>query len=560
MKIEENREFRYNCQDTQELLALYAACPEELSQDERDELAVHLSKCPSCSQDYEGMKIADNMLRANQDFLQDSEVFDNNSYDLTEVDLTDKELAELRFEAMIDRALTRRKRRESKEKAARFRLILKSATTIAACLRIGFLACFVAKQFNNKAMGPDLTANQQNTVKIQDVSGNIAEIMAAGQLISADSRKTITINNNRQMILDEGTELFIDTYQGDGCIVKLDKGRIFTEVEHDGKPFIVETSHGRAVITGTTFNISNGSDFMDLVVVEGSVRFESAAGTVNVNGGYKSTIAKGTAPMNPISCDTSLLTMWAKGHVEKKIKSAESNESIQELVSLQPTCGAYCNLEDIDFEVWTEHRRGWFEREFPWTKRLQELLAAEKIEVDTIDLLIESADMLRFAWPEKSSRQLLAQDQKAIEQMAGQYGIEIKKLIPTGHKDQKRKISSVKALEKWYDAISRNQNSLTIDSIHAATFLINTRSLTWYGVKSQKIKVKDRTDALEKLQEQVKLASGVHEILNKMLLADINESVCSAAQYNEYVRDLKENISAMIEIEKELVKNEIKSK
>ncbi|RKY10569.1 MAG: hypothetical protein DRP56_00625 [Planctomycetota bacterium] len=560
MKMNDFKTFEYGCQDTQELLTLLIVWPEELTFDERDEVGKHLSKCSVCRQDFVGMKHTSDALIANRDYLRNSGVFGKTRSNQPSIEMSHEEIMAERFQDRLNRTFTRRKRRERKEKIAKFKQLAKPVSAIAACLIIAF-GLFMAANQLHKAQNdtsPVVSNQQQNPVKIEVISGDTTEIIPAGQRITAaNGLKTLRINGNRQMVLNIGTELSIEPYNL-GCLVRLDQGEIYTEVEHDGKPFMVETPHGRAVITGTTFNIKADNSKMDLAVIDGSVQFEAEKGTVIVQGGYQSSIVSGTTPTKPVACNTAGISQWATGQKTNEIIQVnQSDICFSELLDQPVSFLPYRDLEEIDFDIWISQHRPWFEREFPWTKRLQNILSIDGIQADTIDLLIESGDLRRFAWPEYAPQRCLSENKEIIQKAANQYGIEIDRLISAKSLIQSKRISNIEGFEKWLDAFDKDKGNLTLDSIHAAVFLVNTRSLMWFAVKNDKIQVQDKQQVLDLLAEQVKIASSSLETLSQLLLADKNESVCSVAQYEGYIKKMKDDISSMMEIEKELASYEV---
>ena len=128
---------------------------------------------------------------------------------------------------------------------------------------------------------------------------------------SGNEFKTLIINDSHRIINDKHRIIMMNadttlsiypfTTNGSlGCTVKLSSGRIYSYVEHNGGPFIVETPHGRAVITGTTFDMSVTDNSTTLVVSEGSIQFESEKGTVTVGTGQISEIIGRSAPTKPV--------------------------------------------------------------------------------------------------------------------------------------------------------------------------------------------------------------------------------------------------------------------
>jgi len=82
--------------------------------------------------------------------------------------------------------------------------------------------------------------------KIEVVTDSGTEIIPADQVItSSNDLRIMRLNNNRKKVLNVGTELSAKLYNL-GCLVKLNKGEIYTEVEHTGPLFNV-VSHDSTV-------------------------------------------------------------------------------------------------------------------------------------------------------------------------------------------------------------------------------------------------------------------------------------------------------------------------
>jgi hypothetical protein len=562
MKINDNRQLDsgYDCKEIRDLLLLYVLNQNDLSLDERNHIGSHLEKCASCREEYEQTKFVNDVLIANRDYFIGEGAFGDPKPENSSEPMSDEEVDFLQFQGKLQRALARRKRAERRAKWDRLRPALKVASIVAACLVIG-LGIFWAVSQSNKASNnsqPVASGKLQDAVKIELIAGSQVEILSTDQpIIALNEIKTLRINDNRQVVLNIGTQLSIELYNL-GCIVKLDKGEIYAEVEHDGKPFIVETIHGRAVITGTTFNIKADREKMELAVVEGSVRFESGQGNVNVIAGYKSSVAAGMSPTRPVAFDIKKIANWAKTpDVTQQANQNTLMIDASDLPGIMSIYSPYRNLEEIDFDVWIEQRREWFEREFPWTKRLQRLLARNGIQVDTIDLLIESGDLWRFAWPQHSRMRILSEDVLIIQPIADRYGIHIPDgWIPGG----KKQALGTAGIQEWLDALDGSNGDLILDSIYAATFMLNTRSLAWFAVHADKIHVQDNGKVLGLLTEQVRCSSQALGILNELLLADKNMSVCSVSEYDVAKEKLRSTLSSIMEFERELAGYEVVSK
>lgn len=84
----------------------------------------------------------------------------------------------------------------------------------------------------------------------------------------------------RDITLDDGSRISLNTHSALSVefspkqrVIKLLEGEGYFRVSHDpGRPFIVFTAHGAAVVTGTAFNVREQSDRMTVTVTEGRVR------------------------------------------------------------------------------------------------------------------------------------------------------------------------------------------------------------------------------------------------------------------------------------------------
>lgn len=546
-----------NCRQAQFLMALFITNDPDLTSQQCIDFQEHLEKCSRCAKEYEESRLAIELAKQYWPISEDTIAFIEKNSQSYKPKMTLEEGWKDLCKRCPDLG-------ENTQKPGSLQLFHRIGT-IAACLLIGFGLFFAMSQFKKtESNSPPIASNQQqNSVKIELISGSTTKTIPAGQLISTvDELKMLRINGNRQMVLDVGTQLSVEPYNL-GCLVRLDKGKIYTEVEHDGKSFMIETSHGRAIITGTTFNIKADSMKMDLAVIEGSVQFESENGVVTVRGGYQSSIIAGMKPTKPVACNVTTVSQWArKQKTNGIIQVNQSDSRFYEMLDLPVSVISYRDLENIDFGIWIRQHRSWFEREFPWSKRLQKILSKNAIQMDTIDLLVESGDLWRFAWPENSWTQILSENFQVIETIATKYGIEIDRLLPTKSTQsmQDKMSSGMEGLQRWLDAFDKRKEDLTIDSIHAAIFLANTRSLAWFAIQNGKIQTQDKQQVLDLLVEQVRTASNSLETLNQLLLADKNNSDCSVAQYDELIKKFTNNIASIKEIERNLAKYEIVGK
>src|ERR1700674_1568705 len=89
-----------------------------------------------------------------------------------------------------------------------------------------------------------------------------------------------------------------------GELVQLEVGRIWCQVDHNGRPFAVRTEHGEARVLGTSFVVEHAEgEETEVRVLEGTVAVEDAGhrGTVKVHRGQKTRLREQAPPAPPRS-------------------------------------------------------------------------------------------------------------------------------------------------------------------------------------------------------------------------------------------------------------------
>jgi len=474
------------------------------------QLEAHLLSCQACRERYE---IRDQTIAFIE---QHKAIFAEALRTTEEKKATEKEEIELswkRIEARLDELEVQ----ERKEKRAKFHRLIVRVSAIAACLVVG-ISTFLTYSIYSKPK-IDLKA----TVRIELVSdnGNIL-IPADRQIFSSDELKTLIIDGKHRIVMNTNTILAVGSLgekSNIGCLVKLDTGRIYAHVEHEDDPFIVDTVHGKAVITGTTFDVKVTGNSTTLVVSEGTVQFESEKGFVKVAAGQTSEIVGQSAPSIPLSCNTAELTAWATSDKAKPaLAQVESNAYPEELsLSLRK---APIVLGETDYESWVEQQRNWFKQEFTWIFQLKEALAKEDIEADYPELLTISGDVWQFVCLDVVPPRFSVVDFDSVLKTASNYGFDKQWLlanVPIAKSALEKPALSencftgLKAFERWLDYLDETTESkppTSIYSYHASKYLAETRSLIWFAVRDGQYDLKDqeRIKILELLQEEVTAA------------------------------------------------------
>ena len=476
------------------------------------QLESHLAFCQVCAEEYKNSKWAIRFIEEHKaEFAVAFETTDREkAAEQEEIELSWK-----RIEARLDELEVQ----ERKGKRTKFRRLIVRASSVAACLVIG-ISTFLTYSIYSK---PKVALKPSVRIELVSDNGNIL-IPADRQIVSSDELKTLIIDGKHRMVMNTNTILAVESLRENnntGCFVKLASGRIYTHVEHDGNPFVVDTVHGKAVITGTTFDVKITDNSTTLIVSEGTVQFESEKGVVKVATGQTSEIVGQSAPSIPLSCNTAELTAWATSYKAKPVLAqAEPNTDPWELPLLLGK--ELIILEETDYTTWFGQKRGWFKREFPWIFQLKDALAKEGIEVNYPELLINSGDVWQFVcldvhlqparfsviYPNsliKTASDYGFDKQWLLEHVSAAKSVLEKPALP------ENSFTGLKAFERWLEYLDETNGlkpSISIYSFHASKYLAETRSLIWFAVRDGRYDLTDeeRTEVLSLLQKEVTAA------------------------------------------------------
>jgi hypothetical protein len=410
---------------------------------------------------------------------------------------------------------------ESTEEPRRFQLFLR-ISAVAACLVIGVFTWRMFSTRSTSKSTPEIASRQavpepKPSVKIELISEDGSSFLADSQHITSASKlRTIVINGKHRMVMNTQSSLSIEPLMVNaqlGCIVKLTNGQIYTHVQHDGNPFIVDTANGQAVITGTTFDIKTTKDSTTLVVSEGTVRFESEKGTVNVAAGQKSEIVGQSDPSIPLACNTYELTAWATGYKPNTALVQDKSNDIDLYLEL-PLRTDPIVLANTDYDFWVNEKRNWFKTNFPWIFELKDALAREGIEVDYPELLIKGGDVWQFVFLQRFPGRFSVPDFESLLKTAASYGfgkewllenVPIAKLI----QDKSLISENLTGLDAFDQLLKYVKGTKAMPYYlylaDAGRYLTETRSLIWFAANDGEFNLTDeqRAEVLDLLQQEV---------------------------------------------------------
>lgn len=393
------------------------------------------------------------------------------------------------------------------------------ASAVAACLVIGVLGWWaisnrpVSLIRPESPTGPVVSSDKDASLTIELASDGTRSTPGAAIRTSAGEIRGLVLNGRHRVVMNGDTKLSIEllTEKGRaGCLVNLALGEVYVHVERDGHPFVVQTAHGKAVVTGTAFDVRATDGSTTLVVAEGSVRFESLPGlpcevsgeeeAVQVTAGQRAVITTASAtPSTPTVCDATVLTVWASP-ADRGRQAAQDIGTDDFFLDdrLLPSrwVEVPSDLDGIDYAQWIDQKRDWFKVQFPWVFDLEEALAGDGIEADYPALLMQSGDIWRFAYPRAGLGRQIGPDPSSLLKAASRYGRDeswfrqqsFPSLRTNSHEQQ---ATGSEAFERWAERIAARANTwstsadsgLFLDTVNACLYLVNTRTLAVLAIR-----------------------------------------------------------------------------
>lgn len=538
------------CRKARNLIAFYLAPDESwLSPEDRQALEAHMAVCESCRLDCEETAKGIALFQKYWHISPDTQ-------------------------ALIDRANEREAAGLPVDPRWRFRRIIEigiPASAVAACLAVLVLGGWlIASHLQRPNSSADAIASAEAEAPLVIASADGGRI-ESGAVIETQAGQIdrLTLNGRHTIVMNADTRLSIEPLVAAGrvgCQVNLTLGEVYVHVEHDGNPFVVQTTHGRAVITGTTFDVKVTGAGTTLVVAEGSVRFESQAGMVQVAGGRQSTIVMTSSPPSmPATCDVVALTAWAgAGRSMSQVAQAIIPDDILPAhLPVVSTSSPRIDLETLDYIRWVDQNHDWFRLQFPEIFRLQDALAKEGIKADYTDLLLESGVLWQFAWPPAGRDRLLAAEEAPLIEAANRHGKDLQWLKdrgllpipPVAPDDQKRGMEAFTLWQSQIAAATEGGREAPVedllDSLHACAYLQRTRSLLWLAIEADRYSLSNvpMSELQALLQAEVTVAdAGVSDVI-QLLTAKRSVLPCDSDPYRQLVGELHETVVQMARTE-----------
>jgi hypothetical protein len=552
-----------NCEKSKLLIPLYLAGESNITAEVRAAFMTHLRECPKCAGELEvGRKVVDFVKKH---WKPEHDRVSTRDGRHRESPMTIERGWKNLMRTCPDLALQVKRRRNQR--------LFFGAGAAAACLVAALTWALLSQDYTMRILPAEPssiagTLLSPFNVELVAASGNVA-IPADQKIVADDEPKMLWINGRHWIMLNCETSLLVRPLTVDshiGCIVRLDYGEVCAHVEHDGNPFIVETAHGRAVITGTTFDVKAETDGTTLVVSEGTVRFESDNDAVNVTAGRQSRITAKSAPTQPVECNPKEFMAWATANntdnILTKSDIAATGRQTAELplcLTSQPT-----DLDCVDYDRWIKDHREWFKRQFPWIFELNEALAKEGIHVDYPELLIKTGDIRQFVFSNSCPVTFAKPDIRSLLEVVSFYGLNevwLTKNIPIAKLNSQARTprdvtTRLNNFDRWLEYTVRPENSSVCFFTSAACiYLAETRTLMWFAVKNGQFNLTaaQRNEVLDLLNREINAAwscqNNILYMSAEFKMSPCNKNNCdisnAAIQYIETIKMTEQKIATV---------------
>jgi ferric-dicitrate binding protein FerR (iron transport regulator) len=555
---------------------VYIADDPSLAAEGRQALKTHLQDCPQCSQEYEENRLIIRLVKECWHGAENNRLFARQTEQPAKPWMTVDE----GWEDLKCRIPELSKIQGRRKQPWLFRWV--GAT--AACLAVGVFSWIVIltlmrpKVDQQPVPSPTFVSEAALEIELLTDKGKVIVPVGTEVKTAAMEQKTLTIDHKHSIIMNSGAVLSVRRLSEEGlagCLVHLYSGEILAHVEPDGNPFVIATKYGNVTVTGTILDVETTENSTTLVVSQGSARFESSEGGVEVAAGHISRILGRTVPTEPVSCNAGAMTAWAAerqkstGFAKGRLNAKTRDDNIDPWVAATVPS---IDLEAIDIDDWMEKKQDWFEQEFPWIFRLKNALAEESVQAGYQELLTQSGDLWQFAYPETVSDRIAILEPNSLRRAASEYGLSEQWLVrnvPTVEcaidslRPQRGRAVGLEAFKKWAACFENARRSSTqLDqktlsySLHACNYLVNTRVIAWFGVSRGQLafRPENKNTVADLLESEVNTARDLSTMVVRLWALESNACII----YTQWLEEIIDRINTLADIEKGIREHEIR--
>lgn len=144
-------------------------------------------------------------------------------------------------------------------------------------------------------------------------------------------QQDITLADGSQLRLDSDSAVDINLTSEERR-VRLLRGRVFLDVSHDGRPFVVQAGGTRVRVMGTAFSVSHDAAQDEVTLLRGSVEVAAAGQHQPLQPGEQLRVIKGQVGV-PQGVDADRLLAWRDGQL--RVRNAPLRDVLDELMRYQ---------------------------------------------------------------------------------------------------------------------------------------------------------------------------------------------------------------------------------
>lgn len=166
-----------------------------------------------------------------------------------------------------------------------------------------------------------------------------AVMLLAPPLSTWGSDYATTVGQQQDITLADGSQLHLDSDSAvniainhDERHVRLLRGRVFLDVRHDGRPFVVQTSSTRVRVLGTAFSVTHASAQDEVTLLRGRVEVMAGGQHQVLQPGEQLQVLDGHV-QPPHAVDADRLLAWRDGQL--RVRNAPLREVLDELMRYQ---------------------------------------------------------------------------------------------------------------------------------------------------------------------------------------------------------------------------------
>ncbi|WJD63402.1 FecR family protein [Pseudomonas kurunegalensis] len=147
----------------------------------------------------------------------------------------------------------------------------------------------------------------------------------------AGERREVLLNDGSRLWLDSASEVDVDM-QGATRTVRLRQGRLFADVVHDGRPFVVHVDEAKVEVLGTRFSVSRAAAGDEVVLLSGRVHVSTPAQQRLLAPGQRLEV-QGERVSAPETVDAERLLAWRTGQL--RVREVPLQQVLQQLAGYQ---------------------------------------------------------------------------------------------------------------------------------------------------------------------------------------------------------------------------------